>query len=140
MTPPALSVRQPWAALLLDGRKPVENRTWSTRHRGPLVIHAGHTPDRDAAPVLRHRFGITTVHRADERGYLGVVELVDVHHSGTCRDRCSRWAAPGHWHWMLTRPRRLATPLPGPGRLGLYPPPPDITGRLHAAGLLPAGG
>ena len=36
----ALSVRQPWAWALLFGGKDVENRTWSTRHRGRIWIHA----------------------------------------------------------------------------------------------------
>ncbi len=36
----ALSIRQPWAWLVVNGHKPVENRTWQTRYRGPLLIHA----------------------------------------------------------------------------------------------------
>ena len=36
----ALSVRQPWAWALLFGGKDVENRTWSTRCRGRIWIHA----------------------------------------------------------------------------------------------------
>jgi ASCH domain-containing protein len=32
----ALSVRQPWAELILTGRKKIELRTWTTDHRGPL--------------------------------------------------------------------------------------------------------
>ena len=35
-----LSVCQPWAWLLVNGLKDVENRTWTTRHRGPLLIQA----------------------------------------------------------------------------------------------------
>lgn len=37
----ALSIRQPWAWLIVNGHKPVENRTWSTTYRGELLIHAG---------------------------------------------------------------------------------------------------
>lgn len=36
----ALSVRQPWAWLIVQGLKDVENRTWHTTHRGPVWIHA----------------------------------------------------------------------------------------------------
>jgi len=35
-----LSVRQPWAWLIVNGHKDVENRTWSTQHRGDILIHA----------------------------------------------------------------------------------------------------
>ena len=41
----ALSVKQPWAALLAAGVKTVEVRTWATRARGPLLIHAAKTAD-----------------------------------------------------------------------------------------------
>lgn len=36
----ALSVKQPWAELLVSGRKTIEIRTWRTNHRGPVLIHA----------------------------------------------------------------------------------------------------
>lgn len=36
----ALSVKQPWAALLVAGVKTVEVRTWATRTRGRVFIHA----------------------------------------------------------------------------------------------------
>lgn len=35
-----LSVRQPEAWLIVQGIKDVENRTWNTKYRGPLLIHA----------------------------------------------------------------------------------------------------
>ena len=36
----ALSIRQPWAWLIVNGHKDVENRTWSTRFRGEFLVHA----------------------------------------------------------------------------------------------------
>ncbi len=41
----ALTVRQPWASLIAAGVKTIETRSWSTKYRGPLAIHAGaHRP------------------------------------------------------------------------------------------------
>lgn len=37
----ALTISQPFASLIASGEKWVENRSWETKHRGPLVIHAG---------------------------------------------------------------------------------------------------
>lgn len=37
----ALTLHQPWASLVALGLKNVETRSWSTRYRGPLAIHAG---------------------------------------------------------------------------------------------------
>ena len=36
----ALSIRQPWAWLVANGYKDIENRSWATGFRGPVLIHA----------------------------------------------------------------------------------------------------
>lgn len=36
----ALSIRQPWAWLIVNGHKKVENRTWRTNFRGEFAVHA----------------------------------------------------------------------------------------------------
>jgi hypothetical protein len=47
---PALSVRQPWAFGIIYAGKDIENRDWSTRYRGPVLIHAGlYKPTSDDA-------------------------------------------------------------------------------------------
>lgn len=35
-----LSIKQPWASLIAEGIKDVENRTWRTNFRGRVFIHA----------------------------------------------------------------------------------------------------
>jgi ASCH domain len=42
-----LSIRQPWAYLIANGQKNIENRTWLTNYRGPFLIHASLALDRD---------------------------------------------------------------------------------------------
>src|SRR5579883_1868445 len=41
----ALSLKQPWAALLVHGRKTIEVRRWPTARRGRVLIHAARIPD-----------------------------------------------------------------------------------------------
>lgn len=36
----ALTLRQPWASLVAAGAKRLETRSWTTKYRGPLAIHA----------------------------------------------------------------------------------------------------
>ena len=43
---PALSIRQPWAWLIVHGFKDIENRDWPTNFRGRLLVHAGQTMAR----------------------------------------------------------------------------------------------
>jgi hypothetical protein len=39
----ALSIRQPWAWAITHAGKDIENRTWATKFRGRMLIHAGKT-------------------------------------------------------------------------------------------------
>ena len=41
----ALSLKQPWATLLVHGRKSIEVRNWPTPRRGRILIHAARVPD-----------------------------------------------------------------------------------------------
>ncbi len=45
MTHYALSLKQPWAALLVHGRKTIEVRRWATKRRGAVLIHSARVPD-----------------------------------------------------------------------------------------------
>lgn len=47
----ALTVKQPWAELIVSGRRKFEIRTWKTEYKGWLLIHAGRKIDEEA---MRH--------------------------------------------------------------------------------------
>lgn len=44
----ALTIKQPWATLIALGEKKFETRSWQTKYRGPLAIHAGKSIDKEA--------------------------------------------------------------------------------------------
>lgn len=56
-----LSIREPWATLIVLGLKPVENRTWWSNHRGPLLIHASRTFEKDDWVWIQNAFPIDAV-------------------------------------------------------------------------------
>ncbi|MBQ9834324.1 MAG: ASCH domain-containing protein [Bacilli bacterium] len=37
----ALTIKNPWASLIINGYKEYEFRTWKTNYRGKILIHAG---------------------------------------------------------------------------------------------------
>ncbi len=43
-----LSLRQPYAELIVSGRKTIELRKWNTRFRGEFLIHASKATDKEA--------------------------------------------------------------------------------------------
>lgn len=84
----ALSIRQPWAALIMSGQKQVENRSWATKVRGPIWIHASKTYDKEAKCAefydMLGEFGIIRQHfdcimdlYGALGGIIGSVDLTD---------------------------------------------------------------
>ena len=47
-----LTIRQPWATLIMQGDKRFEFRSWQTKYRGELLIHAGKGVDKEAVKRL----------------------------------------------------------------------------------------
>ena len=43
----ALTIWQPWASLITSGIKKYETRSWPTKYRGPIAIHAAKQTDPD---------------------------------------------------------------------------------------------
>ena len=48
----ALSLVRPWSQLVLHAGKDIENRTWSTKHRGPLLVHGSNQRTSVVAGVV----------------------------------------------------------------------------------------
>lgn len=141
----ALSIRQPYAGLIMAGIKNVENRSWFTNYRGPLAIVSTKSPDakqwwepmRDRCRRLGVAFpeelckvnasvlGIVDFQYLvyiDERGH----EVTD--HPTLTLDQVATW-----WNsddemvgFIFEHPRLLKTPIPISGRLGLYNLPPEV--------------
>lgn len=47
-----LTIKQPWATLIIQGDKKFEFRSWQTKYRGELLIHAGKGIDKEAVKRL----------------------------------------------------------------------------------------
>jgi len=111
-----LTIRQPWASLIMAGIKDVENRTWSTKLRGRFLIHA-------SAIVKRSAWGSFRVGRPDHDDFhhasafiksgglplgaiLGTVELTDV-----VTESDSPWFV-GPVGFTLANPQSFAEPIP----------------------------
>ena len=44
-----LTIKEPWASLIINGYKEYEFRSWKTNCRGKILIHAGLTLEKDTA-------------------------------------------------------------------------------------------
>lgn len=100
----AISLKQPMANWVAEGKKTIETRKWNTTYRGDLVICSSQKPD--IAPA----------------GYaLCIVELCDTRpmRKGDEKAACVK-KYPRAQSWLLRNIRRLQKPIPVKGKLGIY--------------------
>lgn len=122
-----ITIKQPWAWLILHGFKDMENRTWYTRHRGPLAIHASARLEQaqfDAARDIAEPLGIEIPDEIETGAILGTVELTKC-----VTNYQSPWAF-GPYHFILKNPELLAKPIPARGQLWIWDGP-DVPRRNH---------
>jgi hypothetical protein len=118
----ALSFRQPWAELVLQGRKTMDLRTYTTQYRGRIAIHASQTVEAESA----HRHGFEP-EALDSGALVGTVELVEVipldeaaYEAHREEHLAGRGYREGMFGWLLARPERLPQPIPARGRTNLF--------------------
>jgi len=116
----ALSIRQPWAWLIVNGFKDIENRSWRTEFRGRVLIHAGKKygkEERAIAEAAQREFGIDIPEALDLGGIVGGVEIVDC-----VTESESKWFEGTEHHpygFVLETP--VVLPFrPVTGRLGFF--------------------
>lgn len=116
-----LTIKQPWAASIIVKKKDVENRSWSTSYRGPVLIHAGLGAfrDFDAMEYISERVSSSSLDliktiKVTRGAIIGIAEIVDC-----VRDSRSKWAIDGHWHWILKNQKNIV-PIYTKGKLGLW--------------------
>ena len=131
----ALSFRQPWAELILQGRKTMDLRTYKTAYRGRIAVHAPQKGEKE--PIARFELDPTAL---DKGGIVGTVELVDVialneesYESYRDQHLAGRSYREGLYGWVLADPQRLPQFLPMNGRRNLF----TIDLELPVAGSLP---
>lgn len=123
----AITIKNPYAYLIMNGYKDVENRTWRIKYRGSILIHSAKEMAKgyDYNPKLylgcsqysaieqRHKKELMSVM---QNGYiLGCVTLKDC-----VRDYESIWAEKDMWHWILEKPVLFRKPILAKGQQGLW--------------------
>lgn len=127
-----LSLRQPWAWLVVSNLKDVENRKWATKYRGQLLIHASKKWDAEGEEfilshlVKKHRIliprGLPSEHH-HEISYGAIVGMVDV--INCVRQYDSPWFF-GPYGFVLRNAVKFVKPFPFKGALGLFEVPKPI--------------
>lgn len=140
----AISVRQPWAWLIIHAGKDIENREWTTSFRGRVLIHAAKGMTRaeweDAIDTAQHA-GVSLDALRDgcqfdqlqRGGIIGAVDIVDC-----VQDSESPWFFGTHG-FVLRSP--AAVPFtPWKGQLGFFDVPLSAVEATSIAAARAKGG
>lgn len=136
----ALTIKQPWAQLIVAGAKDIENRTWPTNLRERIAVHSSGRIERaeieSACDMMRSfipNFS-SRIFTAEAEHYpagyiIGTVEIVD----------CVDWKRhqDGHWFqgpygFVLARAEKLPRPLRYRGALGFWDMPAAVEKEIEA--------
>lgn len=135
----AISIRQPFASLIMLGYKSIETRSRTTSHRGQLAIHASKHlaadgPQSRAGWALLARHGLTpetaprqlvlgTVHLTDSRPAEDLTALITPVLSpkpGALPELALGHYGPGRHGWILRDPKTLQRPAPARGWVSFW--------------------
>lgn len=137
-----ITIKQPWASLIVAGIKDIENRTWKTNFRGRVLIHAG--ADRVPHPILltTQQLSATTSYYASAYGMsqkpvsaiIGSVEIIGcvINHSSIWAEKTegiidcntkefiAKVKPKPIWNWVLANATILEYPIPAKGKLSFW--------------------
>ena len=120
----ALTIWQPYAEMIIRREKLVENRTWETKYRGTLYIHAGKSRADWDQEMDDRRYP-----NAEFGAIVGVCRLVDCVRSADAiagkLDEVYPWISThmhvyGPWCWVLEGAGPIRPTVPWKGAQGLW--------------------
>lgn len=146
-----LTLWEPWATLMALGAKRIETRSWSTRYRGPLAIHAakgGLKPYHLAVvlkePYFKEAMSSAIISPGNIVAVASLVECVSVEKCHRLGDLACNWKweeeqafgnySPGRFAWITAKLFRLPCPIPHKGGQGLRILPAEVVAQIKAQG------
>jgi len=118
-----LSVSQPYADLIISGKKTIELRTWNTKFRGEFLIHAPIKIKSDACKRL-------SINQSNLRKgvIIGKVEIYDVKSYNSSEEVKNDYEkhladiefSRPRYGFILKKPQALRIPIPHKGSLGFF--------------------
>ena len=119
-----LTIKEPWATLIIEGYKKYEFRSWKTNYRGKILIHAGKTIEKD----IIERFSCYDLNynmgNIIGEAYITDCILVDEEFNKKLADVnpivYSRSNHVSNYAWKLENVKKYDKPIPCKGKLGLW--------------------
>ena len=135
-----ITIKQPWAKLIVDGVKNIENRTWKTKFRGRVLIHAAKAKYENTFDLLseaqfsslsRDQY-LEAYNGLEYSSIIGSVEIVDcvVNHPSVWAEKSYHYKSNESnpdcdddiiiYNWVLANPIKFPEPIPAKGKLSFW--------------------
>lgn len=124
-----LSLTEPYATLIKNGIKTIETRSWKTKYRGKLYIHASSTKIPKSFKDNKELMSLINI---DELNYgkiicscdlVDCIEMTDSFINQVKENKneyISGIYASGRYAWILKNIEILDNPIPAKGHLGIW--------------------
>lgn len=110
----ALAIQQPWAELILQGKKTIEIRSTMTNQRGRIYVYASRKPSQLPCALVAAAEHHLEIEQLPKGVILGTVELIDAR-PATAADAVAACVTPellvNRQAWILQHPARLPQEL-----------------------------
>lgn len=118
-----LTIKEPWASLIINQYKIYEFRTWKTNYRGKILIHAGKTLDKKYSPNFEeYNINYKMGHIIGEAELVDCIK-VDVKFNQKLKKLNEKVYGESHideYAWKLENIKKYEKPIPIKGQLGLW--------------------
>jgi hypothetical protein len=142
-----ITVKQPWASLIVEGIMYIKNSTWKTNFRGRVLIHASLDTMLDLSVLTKEQYEYVCEHleplptvpvdRYDRGMIIGSVEIVDcvINHPSIWAEKSRKieWVKQSEksvrieptfvnptYNWVLVNPIKFKKPIPAKGKLSFW--------------------
>ncbi len=118
-----LSIKQPFAELIISGKKKIEIRNWKTNYRGELLVHASKVPEFSA--LNRFKIDVNAIKLGAVIGKVNIVDCKDYKNDAEfLKDKdlhlAEDYKKGHHFGFVLEDPIRFEKPIQLNGRLGIF--------------------
>ena len=119
-----LTIKEPWASLIINGYKTYEFRTWKTNYRGKILIHAGKTIEKEQTNKFKdYNLKYSCGEIIGEAGLVDCIKVTEEFDKYLKQINPIIYGNSGHvenYAWKLENIKKYDKKIKAKGQLGLW--------------------
>lgn len=119
-----LTIKEPWATLIIEKHKEYEFRSWKTNYRGKILIHAGLGIDKDALKSLGdYNLNISPGYIIGEAEIVDCIKVDESLNDNLKKKNILIYGRSNHvnsYAWKLSNIKKYYNRIQVKGKLGLW--------------------